>query len=87
MLLTGLNGLIKYSITSGNEEKAFSVSDNGTIFTARPLDRETRAFYQLQVQASDQSTVNPLSSTVQVRFRDFVSCILTFQYCCWHPWI
>jgi len=62
----GLNGLVSYSITSGNDEDAFSISENGTIFTVKDLDREKKSSYQLQVEAKDQSDVKPLSSSVQV---------------------
>ncbi len=40
--------------------------ETGEIRVAGPLDRETRASYDLQLVASDSSPFSPLSSTVSV---------------------
>ena len=65
---TGLNGKISYSIVSGNDNNVLDVSDNGTIFTTKLLDREEKAYYLLLVKATDAGLPNQLSSSVQVRF-------------------
>lgn len=39
---------------------------SGAIYTTKPLDYERRSRYQLEVQATDSSQVNPLHSTVYV---------------------
>lgn len=65
--LTGDNGRIEYSITSGGED-SFDILTNGTIFTRQLLDRETKSSYNLVVTARDCSkdVDKRLSSTVQV---------------------
>lgn len=68
--LTGENGRLEYSISSGDEEEVFDIGvDNGTIITRRQLDRETKSLYNLVVVATDQAKPpqQRLSSTVQVR--------------------
>lgn len=67
-LISGENGKIVYSITSGDENKDFEIFPNGTIATRKLLDRETQAIYNLVVTATDKaiSPEKPLSSTVQV---------------------
>ena len=66
----GDNGRLVYSISGGNENEQFQISQNGTIFTAKPLDRETQSLYNLVVMATDQAKApeKRLSSTVQVSF-------------------
>ena len=62
-ILTG-NGNISYSIVSGDGE--FYYSDyNNTIRSTLRFDRETRDWYQLVIQASDNGTPS-LSSTTSV---------------------
>ncbi|KAI5642703.1 cadherin domain-containing protein [Phthorimaea operculella] len=65
---SGLNGKLQYSITSGDESHDFSIATNGTIYTARLLDRETVPVYNLIVTARDSAKPPEpqLSSTVQV---------------------
>ena len=57
-----------YSISGGNENEQFAISQNGTIYTAKSLDRETQSLYNLVVMATDQAKApeRRLSSTVQV---------------------
>ncbi|XP_050346930.1 cadherin-related tumor suppressor [Nymphalis io] len=64
----GLNGKLIYSITSGDENQDFSIAPNGTIITAKLLDRETLPLYNLIVTAKDlaKPPEPQLSSTVQV---------------------
>ncbi|KAJ2950025.1 hypothetical protein O0L34_g11362 [Tuta absoluta] len=65
---SGLNGKLQYSITSGDESHDFKIASNGTIYTARLLDRETVPVYNLIVTARDSAKPPEpqLSSTVQV---------------------
>jgi hypothetical protein len=66
--VAGDNGRILYSIGSGDEDGDFSIAQNGTIYTTRQLDRETKSLYNLVVVATDQTKPpqQSLSSTVQV---------------------
>ncbi|XP_070634788.1 cadherin-19 [Bos indicus] len=50
---------IGYSIT---RSEVFSVDDNGTIFTTNPLDRETSAWYNLSVTATEKYNIAQISS-------------------------
>lgn len=50
---SGLNGQISYSITSGNIRNKFSINSNTGELTAKPLDRESNAKYQLTITAQD----------------------------------
>lgn len=65
---TGLNGKLTYSITSGDDAEDFMIANNGTIFTAKRLDREVLPVYNLIVTAKDSAKPPEpqLSSTVQV---------------------
>lgn len=51
----GLNGAIQYSIQSGDSADSFNILANGTIVVAKPLDRETQSFYNLEVRAEDMA--------------------------------
>lgn len=66
--VTGENGKIVYSITSGDENGDFGIASNGTIFTKKQLDREAQSLYNLLVTATDKASPpqDTLSSTVQV---------------------
>jgi protocadherin Fat 4 len=57
-----------YSIGSGDDDNDFAIAQNGTIYTTRLLDRETKSLYNLVVMATDQAKdpQHRLSSTVQV---------------------
>jgi len=67
---SGINGKIKYSIQSiDQEDNDFTIDpDNGTIWPHRNLDRETVASYNLVVVAKDggRPAASELSTTVQV---------------------
>ncbi|XP_063236115.1 cadherin-related tumor suppressor [Bacillus rossius redtenbacheri] len=65
---SGFNGRIEYSIAAGDEQGNFGIAPNGTVFTARALDRETSSLHNLVVMARDQARPpqTPLSATVQV---------------------
>lgn len=67
-LCIGKNGDIVYGIVDGNDDGCFGISNNGTIFTVKALDREVQSFYNLFVMAKDQaeSPQKQLSSTIQV---------------------
>ncbi|CRL00707.1 CLUMA_CG013964, isoform A [Clunio marinus] len=64
---SGENGRIEYSITA-NDDDDFEIVPNGTIYTKRMLDRETKSTYNLVVTARDcaKDIDKRLSSTVQV---------------------
>lgn len=64
---SGINGEIKYSITSGNTHASFGILDNGTIVNTKVLDRESTDAYVLTIQATDQSM--PLSSRLKGKAR------------------
>lgn len=56
----GSNGVINYSIISGNTDNSFGILKNGTIVNLKVLDREVQDGYILTVQASDEAM--PFSS-------------------------
>lgn len=57
------NGLVRYDILEGNEEKQFSIdSTSGQVTLVGKLDYETTPFYSLKIIAEDSGIV-PLSST------------------------
>lgn len=58
-----------YTISSGDDGQDFSIAENGTIYTAKLLDRETLPVYNLVVTAKDMAKPPEpqLSSTVQVK--------------------
>ena len=57
-----------YSISAGDDDNDFAIAQNGTIYTTKLLDRETKSLYNLVVMATDQTKASQqrLSSTVQV---------------------
>ncbi|XP_043110521.1 protocadherin-15a isoform X1 [Puntigrus tetrazona] len=57
----GLNGQVRYRLLSF--ASLFTINGTGSIFTAVPLDRETRSWYDLIVEASD-GAVDPRRSTI-----------------------
>ena len=64
----GTNGLVTFSIVSGNTNEAFAI-DNSTGFLSvkQNLDREAVAFYSLLLSASDNAP-KPTSDFVRVNF-------------------
>uniref|UniRef100_A0A8C7TS40 Protocadherin-15 n=1 Tax=Oncorhynchus mykiss TaxID=8022 RepID=A0A8C7TS40_ONCMY len=56
----GANGLVRYRIV--NHPGFFTINENGSIFTAVPLDRELKSQYDLIVEASDVA-VDPRRTT------------------------
>ena len=64
----GSNGLVTFSIVSGNTNDAFAI-DNATGFLSvnQNLDREVVAFYSLYIRASDNAP-NPRRDFVRVNF-------------------
>ncbi|KAI5702448.1 hypothetical protein M8J75_000237 [Diaphorina citri] len=63
----GENGVVTYSITSGNIGNVFTMDPIlGTIQTARPLDLSLMSEYMLLVKATDQGAP-PLAATVPVQ--------------------
>ena len=61
----GVNSLISYKITSGDNNKFTIDSKTGVITTCKKLDREEAAFYKLVITAEDYGTPS-LSSAVSV---------------------
>uniref|UniRef100_A0A2K5E9T8 Dachsous cadherin-related 2 n=1 Tax=Aotus nancymaae TaxID=37293 RepID=A0A2K5E9T8_AOTNA len=60
-----LNGLIEYSILSGNQEEAFQIDAlSGVITTKAILDYELTSFYSLIVQATDKGMPRLSNTTV-----------------------
>ncbi|KAJ8388237.1 hypothetical protein AAFF_G00136080 [Aldrovandia affinis] len=57
----GANGQVRYRLV--NHFALFRINANGSIFTAVPLDRETRAHYDLIVEAMD-GAVDPRRTTI-----------------------
>ncbi|KAK9964140.1 hypothetical protein ABG768_005338, partial [Culter alburnus] len=57
----GLNGQVRYRLL--NFASLFTINATGSIFTAVPLDRETRSRYDLIVEASD-GAVDPRRTTI-----------------------
>ena len=59
----GLNGEIVFSINRGVGKQDFSIDPkNGTLYVARPLDRERQFAYQLEIQARDSGVIVQLSA-------------------------
>ncbi|XP_037353660.2 protocadherin-23 [Talpa occidentalis] len=66
---SGLNGLIEYSVLSGNHGEAFQMDMlSGAITTSSALDRELTASYSLIVQAMDKGMPR-LSGTAVVKIQ------------------
>jgi cadherin EGF LAG seven-pass G-type receptor 1 len=66
---SGVNSLIRYSISSGNELGAFAIdADTGSIALVKPLDFERLSSYQLTVRAQDGGSP-PRSNTTVVNIR------------------
>eukprot|EP00118_Oscarella_pearsei_P019174 m.202185 g.202185 ORF g.202185 m.202185 type:complete len:4095 (+) comp39606_c0_seq6:120-12404(+) len=54
----GVNGLVRYNITSGNAAKLFQIdAKSGEITVTGTLDRETTPSYDLTITATDQALV------------------------------
>ncbi len=68
----GENAVILYRIIEGNEENHFSIDTNGTITRGPvPLDRETKVFYQLSVEAYNAGDLQPRNTaTVTITVTD-----------------
>ncbi|XP_030782164.1 protocadherin-23 [Rhinopithecus roxellana] len=62
---SGLNGLIEYSILSGNQEEAFQIDAlSGVITTKAILDYELTSSYSLIVQATDKGMPRLSNTTI-----------------------
>ncbi|KAK0049843.1 protocadherin Fat 4 [Biomphalaria pfeifferi] len=64
---SGNNGLVKYSITKGNDkvnnESYFTINPwSGELYLTKQLDFEQKTLYELEITATDQGT-SPLSAT------------------------
>ena len=58
----GTNGVLYYTIISGNIDSRFGVSSTGEIFVQGGLDRETTEYYQLKVAVSNNLGNTPGST-------------------------
>lgn len=56
IFFSGINRKIKYSFVDSADGHFKIAPDSGIVTLAKPLDRETRATYNLTVQAMDQGT-------------------------------
>ncbi|XP_062963422.1 protocadherin-23 isoform X2 [Cynocephalus volans] len=66
---SGLNGLIEYSILSGNQEETFQIDAlSGVITTTAIMDYELASSYSLIVQATDKGTPR-LSDTTMIEIQ------------------
>lgn len=55
---SGTNGLVSYSIVSGNDKQSFDIdSTSGEISTIKSLDHESAKKHRLSVQAEDQGQI------------------------------
>lgn len=61
----GENSFIRYEITDGNVDQKFGVFPDGYLYVRRPLDREERGYYSVNVVAKD-SGLESRSSSVSV---------------------
>lgn len=62
----GANGIITYSITSGNNGNKFSIDSTTGKLTARTLDRETQSKYHLTVTAFDHGSPVALQGSCNI---------------------
>uniref|UniRef100_A0A8C2V522 Dachsous cadherin-related 2 n=2 Tax=Chinchilla lanigera TaxID=34839 RepID=A0A8C2V522_CHILA len=66
---SGLNGLVEYSLVSGNHGDAFQIhARSGAITCTEPLDRERAGSYSLIVQAADKG-IPRLSATATIHIQ------------------
>ena len=67
---SGENGLLLYSIKSGNTDNVFAIGVNsGSLYLAKSLDFEKTSMYRLVVEARDSAKVNVRASTVNVNIK------------------
>ncbi|XP_016110127.1 protocadherin Fat 4 [Sinocyclocheilus grahami] len=84
----GSNGQISYSLSSGNEAGAFSLTSGGQLNLIRTLDRETQDKYTLIITAQDAGTPSLSSSgTVMVLVGDVNDNIPSFSSMSFHTTI
>lgn len=72
-MFVGINRVLTYSVTGGDKENCFTVNPStGVIYTAKPLNREQQAYYNLAVTATDHASPQSmqLSSTAMVRITE-----------------
>ncbi|XP_022814420.1 protein dachsous [Spodoptera litura] len=62
----GANGVITYSITSGNNGNKFSIDSTSGKLTARTLDRETQSKYHLTITAFDHGSPVALQGSCNI---------------------
>lgn len=87
----GSNGQISYSLSSGNEAGAFSLTSGGQLSLIRTLDRETQDKYTLIITAHDagkSGSTARFSSVMQTNHRNLTSvnpalALHAFHDCVW----
>ncbi|XP_045495363.1 protein dachsous [Colias croceus] len=62
----GANGVITYSITSGNNGNKFSIDSTSGKLTAKTLDRETQSRYELTITAYDHGSPLALQGSCNI---------------------
>lgn len=62
----GANGQVRYRIV--NHPDLFIISENGSIYTKVPLDRERKSQYDLVVESSD-GAVDPRRTTITLSIK------------------
>ncbi|XP_068807148.1 protocadherin-15 isoform X4 [Struthio camelus] len=62
----GVNGQVRYSLANFNS--LFRITSNGSIYTAVKLNRESRDYYELTVEATD-GAVDPRRSTLTLAIK------------------
>ena len=70
MLFVGANGVVRYSLVGGDPRGQFYVDAvTGSLYTNGELDRETQAYYNLAILATDQGldVSRRLSTDVMVK--------------------
>ena len=65
----GVYGEVRYELQTDTAGCFALDPESGSLTVSRPLDRETREFYDLTVKAYDADPVAPLSSYAVVRVR------------------
>lgn len=64
----GINGDVRYTFEGGDDgDGTFNIDNQGWVYLAKTVDRETKAEYDLVAIAKDSDPVEPQSSSVQIR--------------------
>ncbi|XP_056385985.1 protocadherin-15 [Hyla sarda] len=63
----GVNGQVRYSLANLNN--VFRITSNGSIYTSVKLDRETRDYYELIVEATDGAPTDSRRSSITLAIK------------------